>query len=479
MKLKRAKEVYNPVRFGNKATLYNLPFQEACGFIEDNSIDAILCDPPYGIEFMGSSWDTFTSKGVEKDRKSAGGFGKNSATNENGYAAAQVRYANKSLAQSLAYQDWCEEWAIYMLRILKPGGYFLSFGGTRTYHRLTCGIENAGFEIRDMLGWCYLSGFPKSHNISKSIDSSKGLTREVIGHKKMGSLPQMSPRTSKGVDFSKGGIGKYVSENEGKITAPNSDEAKQWDGWGTALKPAIEPIVMARKPFKGSVAKNVQEYGTGAINVGESRVFRDTEKDIPGWHNSGSNGEAGFRGTSTFKLRNMQATEIKERCGNVGRWPSNLIFDEETGIFMDTTFKDGMSRIFYCPKPSKKERDLGLDEIEEQATVFWQTGNGKSGKASSISEGRNTQKKNIHPTVKPVALLEYLWTMICPPGGLCLDSVQGSGSSGVAALLRGFDYIGIERDTELGYFPISVARIGHTYNSLYLEKPKLRLRRAR
>jgi site-specific DNA-methyltransferase (adenine-specific) len=425
------------VHFGNRATLYNLSFQETCNrYIEDNSIDAVIADPPYGIEFMGKGWDTFTTKGVEKDRKSAGGYGKDSTTNENGYAAAQIRYANKSVAQSLAYQDWCEEWASYMFRILKPGGFFLAFGGTRTYHRLACGIENAGFEIRDMFGWCYLSGFPKSSNISKTLDKMGGITERPITGEKFGA-DRLRVQAPGGERDNQGQWGKEKGRDpytRGSVT----DNAKQWDGWGTALKPAIEPICMARKPFKGSVAKNVQECGTGAINIGASRV------------------------------------------GEQGRWPANLIFDEEAGLFMDTTFQNGMSRIFYCPKPSKKERDLGLDILEEQLIdPFMQTGNGKSGQESSISEGRNTSRKNIHPTVKPVALLQYLSTLVTPPRGTIYDSVCGSGSGGVAALLSGFSWVGSERDTEHGYFPIAEARLQHIYNSLLVRKSGIKLRKVK
>jgi site-specific DNA-methyltransferase (adenine-specific) len=438
MKIRTVKPPPQPriVKLGNRATLYNLSFQETCDrYIEDSSIDAVIADPPYGIEFMGKGWDTFTTKGVEKDRKSAGGYGKDSTTNENGYAAAQIRYANKSIAQSLAYQDWCEEWASYMFRILKPGGFFLAFGGTRTYHRLACGIENAGFEIRDMLGWCYLSGFPKSSNLSKTLDRMNGTKGKIIGEKKLWGHNAGSGAGSFSKNKYEGQTGITRSE---PILAPSSNDAKQWDGWGTALKPAIEPICMARKPFKGSVAKNVQECGTGAINIGASRV------------------------------------------GEQGRWPANLIFDEEAGLFMDTTFQNGMSRIFYCPKPSKKERDLGLDILEEQLIdPFMQTGNGKSGQESSISEGRNTSRKNIHPTVKPVALLQYLSTLVTPPRGTIYDSVCGSGSGGVAALLSGFSWVGSERDTEHGYFPIAEARLQHIYNSLLVRKSGIKLRKVK
>ncbi len=402
-KVKFKKAQSNKVSLGNRAILFCGPYQNFKNDIEDNSIDAAIVDPPYGLAFMGKDWDSF-SNSLEKDRKSAGGYGKDSKTNENAYAAAQVRHNIKNIQASRAYQAWIEEWASEVYRVLKPGGYLLAFGGTRTFHRLACGIEYAGFDIRDLLGWCYLSGFPKSHKVQNS----------------------------------------------------------QKQELGTALKPAIEPICMARKSFKGSVAKNVQEYGTGAINIGESRIFRDTRNDIPGWHTSGADTSKGFQGTSTFRSRKMAPEEIQKRCGEQGRWPANLIFDEEAGLFMDTTFKDGMSRIFYCPKPSKRERDLGLDLLSEKDTPFFQTGNGKSGKESSISNGRNTTRKNIHPTSKPVTLIKYLIKLVTPPDGLVLDNLMGGGTTGIAALDEGFRFIGIEKERE--YFDIAAARIRHSYN---------------
>lgn len=337
---------------------------------------------------------------IEADRKSAGGYGKNSRTNENAYAAAQIRHGIKSIQQAEAYEEWIARWASTMFSLLKPGGYLLAFGGTRTYHRLVCGIEYAGFEIRDQIDWIYGSGFPKSHKIN------------VNGY----------------------------------------------EGWGTALKPAHEPICMARKPFKGSVANNVITYGTGAINIKEARIFRDVENDVPGWHNSGSDGTRGYKNSSTFRTRKMASEEIKQRVGNEGRWPSNLIIGEDVVSVLDSQAK-GVSRFFYCPKPSKRERDAGLDSLEEKDIVTFQTANGTSGKASSISEGRNTTRRNYHPTVKPIAILEYLAKLVCPPGGFILDSLMGSGSTGVAALNCGFQFIGIEK--ELEYFEIAKARIQH------------------
>jgi site-specific DNA-methyltransferase (adenine-specific) len=246
----------------------------------------------------------------------------------------------------------------------------------------------------------------------------------------------------------------------GDHVCPSSPEGRMFSGVGTAIKPGKEPICMARKPFKGSVAANVLLWGTGGLNIEVCRVSRDAG-DVPGWHKSGANGANGFNGTSTFRTREMTPEEIQARCGDVGRWPSNLILDEESGAELAAQCKD-TNRFFYCPKPSKREKDAGLDEFAEKAWVQWQTANGTSKKASSLSEGRNTKRKNIHPTIKPVSLMAYLCKLVTPRGGVILDHLAGSATTGVGALTAegfNFKFIGFEKNPE--YHEIGLARLLH------------------
>ena len=355
--------------------------------MEGCSVDSVVTDPPYELGFMGREWD---STGVAYD-----------------------------------VATWAEA-----LRVLKPGGWLVAFGGSRTYHRMACAIEDAGFEIRDQIMWIYGSGFPKGGNR---------------------------------------------------------------DGKGTCLKPAHEPIVLARKPLIGSVARNEAAFGTGALNIDACRIHAD---DAQG-------------GAYTVKRLKPGAT-LEKTGGNwrpedsdvlyhgemkAGRWPANIAHDgsdDVVGGFPLTTsglMKGGTrraaqdypgsvcygtfggdaattdtyadsgsaARFFYCAKASKADRDEGLSAFAPQAFVQFQTGNGESGKASSLSDGRETQYRNTHPTVKPEALMRWLVRLITPTGGLVLDPFTGSGSTGKAAVLEGFDFVGCELTAE--YLPIANARI--------------------
>lgn len=341
--------------------------------LADNSVDSVVTDAPYGLSFMGKKWD----------------------------------YDVPSVA------IWTE-----VLRVLKPGGHLLSFGGTRTYHRMVVNIEDAGFEIRDQIQWIYGSGFPKSHNIG--------------------------------------------------------------DGRGTALKPANEPIVLARKPLSEStVAKNVLKWGTGALNIDESRIGGNPGYKYPNGPggNSFSVGE-GKDGTRTSPVESTQ-----------GRWPANILFDETAAQMLDeqsgeraagnfpkvqntkswkmssngknlseprATDSGGASRFFYVAKASKRERNAGCEDMPLK------TSGGMSGtldgtlKTGSANE-RNNLNQNSHPTVKPIKLMEYLIKLITPPNGIVLDPFMGSGSTGVAAKKLGFEFIGIEREKE--YVEIADKRI--------------------
>lgn len=361
----------------------------------------VLCaTPPYGISFMGKKWD---------------------------YDVPQVEL-------------WKE-----VLRVLKPGGHALVACGTRTQHRMAVNLEDAGFEIRDIVAWVYGSGFPKSLNIGKSVDKLQGNDREITG-----------VSDSKGI---RSGAGNFVGDNYEKQNYDVTKGTSQYEGWGTDLKPAMELWTLCRKPLEEkTVAQNVLKYGTGGINIDESRV------EIPEGDNSGWSGSETWNEDSTFTEKGNCTSRNKPS----GRFPANLIHDNSEEVrecFPETkpskSAKRGVqskgysagieyekagtetntvrghndsggsaSRFFYCAKSSKSERNKGTDELE---------------------------KGNNHSTVKPIALMRYLCKLITPVGGTILDPFTGSGSTGIGAKLEGFNFIGIELDSE--YVKIAEARI--------------------
>lgn len=418
--------------------------------MDDNSVDSIVCDPPYGLSFMGKKWD---------------------------YDVPSV-------------EIWRE-----CLRVLKHGGHLLAFSGTRTYHRVVVNIEDAGFEVRDCIQWLYGSGFPKSHNISKAIDKAAGAEREVIGLN-----PHQIGRTTDNTSGSLAGSlgdgysGEVVGQRQSYITKPATPKAAQWEGWGTALKPANEPICLARKPLIGTVVENVLEHGTGALNIDGCRVgdiVQDTSK----------NGRSADKHKNTVYESGLK--EDFEGEITVGRWPANVIFDEEAAKILDeqsgfsrsakpkmrhspqgfgegNVFGEGTitnrmaveygdsggaSRFFYCAKANKKEREAGLDALETK--LFGQSGGAQAALGREEDEydkdsvGLNTikKRKNNHPTVKPVDLMRYLCRLITPPEGIVLDPFMGSGTTGIAACLEGFNFVGIELDED--YLEIARHRIAH------------------
>jgi len=300
--------------------------------LPDNSIDAVITDPPYGLEFMGKQWDSFkpaaaqfrtsTDASTSYDTKSNGKFARGGRPDA--YIAGP------------AFQSWCQQWATECLRVLKPGGHLLAFGGTRTWHRLTVAIEDAGFEIRDSIAWLYGSGFPKSLDVSKAIDKAAGAQREVIGK-------HSAPAANKpgGASLMMSVVGMPESAD---ITAPASDAAKQWQGWGTALKPAHEPIIVARKPLQGTVAANVLAHGTGALNIDGCRV----EGKPRTTHTHGNQ-----IGNRSGVWSHAFGAEGVQYAGAAGRWPTNVVLDE-------TQATELMSRFFptfkYEPKAPTTER---------------------------------------------------------------------------------------------------------------------------
>jgi site-specific DNA-methyltransferase (adenine-specific) len=405
--------------------------------LPDCSVDSIVTDPPYELGFMGKSWD---STGVAYD-----------------------------------VAVWAE-----CLRVLKHGGHLLAFGGSRTYHRLAVAIEDAGFQIRDQIMWVYGSGFPKSLNISKAIDKAAGAEREVIGQKLHARKGVASAEERSVV-----GAGAFGEARMGDVTTPATAEAKEWNGWGTALKPAHEPIVMARKPLDRTVANNVLTHGVGGINIDGCRVAHQSEEDRASATPQGkvtSNKMAG----SAPDLDDAGRVDVDRPDTTLGRFPANFIHDgsdevlqlfpdskggaypAKRGQAVNTDFASGQeteggframgdsgsaARFFYCAKASKKDRNEGLDDFPLV-------------KGGSLSGGEETRpdrptnhpiRANHHPTVKPTDLMRYLCRLVTPPNGTVLDPFTGSGSTGKAAMLEGFNFIGVEQSEE--YIAIAKARI--------------------
>jgi len=407
--------------------------------LADNSIDSVVTDPPYELGFMGKSWD-----------------------------ATGVAYS---------VELWQE-----VMRVLKPGGHLLAFSGSRTYHRMAVAIEDAGFEIRDQIMWIYGSGFPKSMNVSKAIEATlttgsanKTQFKKLQGKKTKrrdanGLYAANEFHDNRPADYTEIAEGDFLSELE-----PTTIEAKQWQGWGTALKPAHEPIVVARKPLIGTVAANVLTYGTGGLNIDGARVGSE----------GGTTGSEYIPNDSPIYGKGLGNTGEVVKL-DAGRWPANVIHDgsdEVVALFPDTkspaTYtrkSDGFgsgsyvigetagteslnygdsgsaARFFYCAKASKRDRNEGLDGFPEI----------KGGSMSGIEtrEGKPTNhpiRANHHPTVKPTELMRYLCRLVTPPGGIVLDPFMGSGSTGKAAMYEGFEFVGIELTDE--YLPIAEARI--------------------
>lgn len=360
--------------------------------LEPNSVDSIVTDPPYGLSFMGKKWD---------------------------YDVPSV-------------DIWKE-----CYRVLKPGGYLLSFAGTRTQHRMAVNIEDAGFEIRDMIAWVYGSGFPKSLNIGKAVDKLQGNERESLGLAK-GAGAGMSDNL---VAINKGLLPEY------EATKGNSE----WEGWGTALKPALEPITVARKPLgEKTVAENVLKWGTGGINIDGSRVGTD---EVITNHSRGSESAI-----SKGKYGDSSEQETHQTEGQqLGRFPANLIHDGSDEV---TDLLNDSARFFYCAKASKADRDEGLEGFESKQ-LYYDDRRGSSFdvfvKRDDDGKPLNPPRKNSHPTVKPTKLMQYLVKLVTPKGGVVLDPFMGSGSTGKACKLEGFEFIGIEREAE--YIEIAKARI--------------------
>ena len=519
-----------------------------------DSVDSVLTDPPYGLTSIVKRFGKANSKDAQ--------FGTDGV-----FKRSTKGFMGKEWDADVPSVEFWRE----VYRILKPGGHILSFGGTRTYHRMATAIEDAGFEIRDQLQWIYGSGFPKSHNIGKAIDKRTDWSqydnfkkmlkkrREELGLSQLqaykrcefptknfggnswfenGKIPSKKDylRLKKGlllddkfdalfeevhrefVDVKRNsdssGTVRFTSYGEWKVTKGNGE----WEDWGTALKPANEPICLARKPLsERTIAENVLKWGTGGLNIAGCRIETDDFIGRKGNPNDlGVGILAQFDGRKSLPKRK----EINSEGNRLGRFPANIMFDEEAGKILDeqsgikksigsirrkntvtnpTSFDlhhktgensnpydgqvGGASRFFYCPKVSKKERDMGLEDFYEKPSkqkghgldrICGNCGTKMLNPMDCICKEPNwilPPKKNSHPTVKPINLMSYLVKLITPVGGTVLDPFMGSGSVGISTLLEGFQFVGMEQDPE--YFEIATTRIKEyeSYREI-LTKPK-------
>ncbi len=418
--------------------LYQGNMLEMLDVIAPNSIDSIITDPPYELNFMGKGWDN----------------------------------------SGIAFQK--ETWE-KCYQVLKSGGYLLAFGGSRTFHRIACAIEDAGFEIRDTIMWLYGSGFPKSMNIGLAIDKKNGVDSEIVGYTNL-SMPDFKDAGAKNV--ANGGMNKVgynVGESADRMEQPIYKAQNEWAGWGTALKPAYEPIIIARKPCENSCVDNVLKYGTGGINIDECRIpTTDT------WHRKEqeTNTAIGYQ----RKNKSMYAQKSEGEMNENGRFPSNVIltyddsdYEEVCGEMPNTNCErfgksnapdnygdeGSASRYFYCAKASKKDRDEGLDAFQKvQRTDGSIRSNAETGR---IFGGNSSLSRNIHPTVKPTSLMQYLVRLVSPKNATILDCFNGSGSTGKAVMWENkerdsrYKYIGIEMTAE--YLPIADARIRYVMDA--------------
>lgn len=379
-------------------------------YIADGTIDCVITDPPYELGFMGKKWD----------------------------------------GSGIAFN--VEAWR-KCFNALKDGGYLLAFGGTRTFHRIACAIEDAGFEIRDTIMYLYAVGFPKSLNIGLAVDKLNGVESKVIGE-----------RGTHDFSKNKGSMMSFTTSITGKQEQTKIDikqAQNEWQGWGTALKPAYEPIIVARKPMKTSVAENVLKYHVGGINIDECRIDFVSEEDKGDPYRFQTNNGSGKHGIFNA------SKDVTSVVGAKGRFPANIIHDgsdEVVSGFPESSSNGGnASRFFYTAKASKKDRDEGLDAFDQI-----KVNDGRQTEIDNAFQRGETLRKNTHPTVKPIELMQYLVRLVAPKGATILDCFMGSNSTGKAVMFENrernanYKFIGIELTDE--YLPICEARIEYAIN---------------
>lgn len=445
--------------------------------LEDNSIDCIATDPPYGLEFMGLDWDKNFDNRVEEHE------GKQWASGEDYRQIKEegIRlYVGKGLSKYKAgidFQKWVTEWGKECFRVLKPGGLIFCLGHTTTFHRLACGIEDAGFIICDMIEWIYYNGFTKAYDISKGFDKKACIEelkeklgrkptkeefkeaweqfRKIIGNYEHPERKGRSYQTKTNI-FS-GDRKEDKIEEKLKITEPKTELAKQWNGWKNArgLKPAHEPICMAQKPIEKSICENVETHGVGGINVDATRIpyKNNNDKENCNFKNQPNSDHFGQAKEGGIFIAN-----------EIGRFPANLIslpkiLGKNTKMvdlnrWVEKKFGFNYWKFAEIPKPAKKEKNQGIINTETKDKVV------KYG-----IDRMNTQnkQKNRHPTIKPIDLFTYLFTLGCPPNGTVLDPFMGSGTSIIAGLRLHLKCIGIEKHEP--YLKIAKQRIKY-----YLKK---------
>jgi site-specific DNA-methyltransferase (adenine-specific) len=387
-------------------TVFHGDCRDVMATLPDASVDAVVTDPPYELGFMGKCWDD----------------------------------------SGVAYDPlvWAEA-----LRVLKPGGHLLAFGGTRTWHRLAVAIEDAGFEVRDSVAWMYGSGFPKSLDVSKAIDKRAGAEREVIGTwKPTGKARLVGGKNPNGIyqDYESATTIKESVD----ITAPATPAAEQWQGWGTALKPAHEPIVVARKPLIGTVAENVLTHGTGALNIDGCRIPVDPSDpvNVAKFYNKPNK----IYGKYADKVDGVVTSMAPPPAG---RWPANVILDDSQAAELDK-----QSGVTISGAAGSKGASGFAAGYDGDYTVPY----GDSGGASRffyVAKASKKERPNVHgvahPTVKPMALMRHLVRLVTPPGGTVLEPFAGSGTTIEACVIEGFNCIAIEREAD--YLPLIEARL--------------------
>jgi len=406
---------------------------EQMRLLPEASVDAVVTDPPYGINFMGKAWDA-----------PGGMLGQMATGDEQRGAYAYGGSPSRGYADNdnAAFGAWCETWLTECLRVLKPGGHLLAFGGTRTWHRLAVAVEDAGFEIRDSMAWLYGSGFPKSLDVSKAIDRAAGAlaheSKRFIVAGQTGGL--INPPT-------KG----YVPP------APATDAAKQWQGWGTALKPAFEPIVVARKPLTGTVAANVLEHGTGALNVDGCRIGTTVET----WPSSRNYSAREMSRPGSTKASDAETQPTGDAPS--GRWPANVVLDDHTAALVDE-----QSGVSTSGAAGLKGSSGFADGYSGEYSVPYGDTGGASRffyAAKAPSEERPTGNGTAHPTVKPLDLMRWLVRLVTPPGGIVLEPFAGSGTTVEACIKEDVRCIAIEREAD--YLPLIDERINRNNLSLF------------